>query len=45
VATAPVVKRLRLVLDSAGVAGWNEIDAVQLIGDPWGETAAQPNEK
>ncbi len=31
---APPVRTLRLTLDSAAVAGWNEIDAVELIGDP-----------
>jgi hypothetical protein len=33
--TASFATRLiRLTLDSAGVLGWNEIDAVELIGDP-----------
>jgi hypothetical protein len=27
------IRAIRLTLDSAGVAGWNEIDAVELIGD------------
>ena len=31
---APATRTIRLTLDSAGVAGWNEIDAVELIGDP-----------
>jgi hypothetical protein len=28
------IQAIRLTLDSAGVAGWNEIDAVELVGDP-----------
>jgi hypothetical protein len=28
------VKAIKLTLDSAAVKGWNEIDAVQLVGDP-----------
>jgi hypothetical protein len=32
---APIAtSTIRVVLDSAGVPGWNEIDAVELIGDP-----------
>jgi hypothetical protein len=27
-------RRVRITLDSAGVPGWNEIDAVELIGEP-----------
>ncbi len=29
-----LTRTIRVTLDSAGVAGWNEIDAVELIGDP-----------
>lgn len=31
---APPARAIRLTLDSGGTAGWNEIDAVELIGDP-----------
>ena len=27
-------RSIRITLDSAGVPGWNEIDAVELVGDP-----------
>jgi hypothetical protein len=33
-ATAQPVNAVRLSLDTASVKGWNEIDAVQLVGDP-----------
>ena len=33
---------LRITLDSASVPGWNEIDAVQLIGEPVGVAGATP---
>ncbi len=37
------VNRVRLILDSARVSGWNEIDAVQLVADPapFGKTAVR----
>lgn len=31
---AAPTRTIRLTIDSAAVAGWNEIDAVELIGDP-----------
>ncbi|MBI2900496.1 MAG: hypothetical protein HYY17_09940 [Planctomycetes bacterium] len=33
-ATKVVTRTIRVTLDSAAVEGWNEIDAVELIGDP-----------
>ncbi len=33
-ATKTPVARLKIVLDTRLVSGWNEIDAVQLVGDP-----------
>jgi hypothetical protein len=34
--TPVATSTIRVVLDSAAVAGWNEIDAVELVGDPKG---------
>jgi hypothetical protein len=34
VASPMAVRTIRITLDSANVPGWNEIDAVELIGDP-----------
>jgi hypothetical protein len=34
VAAPMAVRTIRITLDSANVPGWNEIDAVELIGDP-----------
>ncbi|HEX7900973.1 MAG TPA: hypothetical protein VF950_24655 [Planctomycetota bacterium] len=31
---APATRAIRLTIDSAAVSGWNEIDAVELIGEP-----------
>jgi hypothetical protein len=31
--TTFVTQRVRIVLDSPAVSGWNEVDAVQLIGE------------
>ncbi|MBL8732471.1 MAG: hypothetical protein JNN13_08895, partial [Planctomycetes bacterium] len=39
-ASVAPVARLRLVLDTARVAGWNEIDAVELIGEVVGQVGA-----
>ncbi|HYF51284.1 MAG TPA: hypothetical protein VEJ63_17855, partial [Planctomycetota bacterium] len=33
-AKATATKVIKITLDSARVAGWNEIDAVELIGEP-----------
>ncbi|MBI3271212.1 MAG: zinc ribbon domain-containing protein [Planctomycetes bacterium] len=38
----PPIARLRLILDTARVPGWNEIDAVELIGVAAGAGAAPP---
>ncbi len=34
VTTDRPIRRIRVTLDSAGVTGWNEIDAVELVGRP-----------
>ena len=39
-ATSFATDRLRLTLDTNRVAGWNEIDAVELVGDGWRQWAS-----
>lgn len=39
-ATSFRTDRLRLTLDTDRVAGWNEIDAVELVGDGWRQWAS-----
>ena len=34
------VRTIRITIDSENVAGWNEIDAVQLLGEPTGDPVA-----
>lgn len=38
--TAFATDRIRLTLDTNRVAGWNEIDAVELVGDGWRQWAS-----
>lgn len=39
-ATSFATDRIRLTLDTNRVAGWNEIDAVELVGDGWRQWAS-----
>jgi enterochelin esterase-like enzyme len=43
-ASSFATRTIRITLDAAGVEGWNEIDAVQLIGEPAGDAVPPVDE-